>query len=293
MKPDWARLRPGGRRARGGRLRGGRAVGRGPGVRRPSSPRSARAAGFGGYVPGGGDSGGGSGSSCGGGGGWLRRRRLRWLSRGGWAAADEHPPRGGTTGGSPRGGHHGGGPLRGGGIGIGWRPAIAGVVDGLPGLRFCEVIAESLSGGGRVPVALPRGVAELRGRGVAVVPHGVRLSLGGAEPLDPVRVTHLAACAAALDAPLVSEHVAFVRAGGREAGHLLPLPRSRDALDVLSAHVRQRAGRAGRAARAGADRGAVRLAGRRVHRGRVPHRAAGTHRRDAAARRRQRVRERA
>jgi uncharacterized protein len=82
-------------------------------------------------------------------------------------------------------------------------------------------------------------VAELRGRGVAVVPHGVRLSLGGAEPLDPVRVTHLAACAAALDAPLVSEHVAFVRAGGRESGHLLPLPRSRAALDVLTAHVRQ------------------------------------------------------
>ena len=74
---------------------------------------------------------------------------------------------------------------------------------------------------------------------MAAVPHGVRLSLGGAEPLDPVRVAHLAACAAALDAPLVSEHVAFVRAGGREAGHLLPLPRSRAALDVLTAHVRQ------------------------------------------------------
>ena len=130
------------------------------------------------------------------------------------------------------------GPLRGGGIGVGWRPAIAGAVGALPGLRFCEVIAESLDVGGRVPAALPRGVVELRGRGVAVVPHGVRLSLGGAEPLDPVRVTHLAACAAALDAPVVSEHVAFVRAGGREAGHLLPLPRSRDALDVLTAHVR-------------------------------------------------------
>ena len=77
------------------------------------------------------------------------------------------------------------------------------------------------------------------GAGWRSVPHGVRLSLGGAEPLDPVRVAHLAACAAALDAPLVSEHVAFVRAGGREAGHLLPLPRSRAALDVLTAHVRQ------------------------------------------------------
>ena len=116
-------------------------------------------------------------------------------------------------------------PLRG-GVGVGWRPEIAGVAGGLPGLRFCEVIAESLAPAPAVPP-----------RGVAVVPHGVRLSLGGAEPLDPARVTHLAACAAAVDAPLVSEHVAFVRAGGREAGHLLPVPRSRDALDVLTAHV--------------------------------------------------------
>jgi uncharacterized protein (UPF0276 family) len=108
------------------------------------------------------------------------------------------------------------------------------VVGGLPGLRFCEVLAESLA---PTPAVPPRGVAELRGRGVAVVPHGVRLSLGGAEPLEPARVAHLAACAAAVDAPLVSEHVAFVRSGGREAGHLLPVPRSRDALDVLTAHV--------------------------------------------------------
>ena len=52
-------------------------------------------------------------------------------------------------------------------------------------------------------------------------------------------MTHLAACAAALDAPLVSEHVAFVRAGGREAGHLLPVPRTREALDVLVANIRR------------------------------------------------------
>ncbi|HEV2088536.1 MAG TPA: DUF692 family protein, partial [Cryptosporangiaceae bacterium] len=47
----------------------------------------------------------------------------------------------------------------------------------------------------------------------------------------------LATLAERLDAPMVSEHVAFVRAGGREAGHLLPLPRTRAALDVLVANV--------------------------------------------------------
>ena len=120
------------------------------------------------------------------------------------------------------------------GAGIGWRPEIAGVIDGLPGLGFCEVIAESIA-----PAGPPRGVVDLRERGVAVIPHGVRLSLGGTDPLDAERVTHLAACAEAVGAPLVSEHVSFVRAGGRDAGHLLPLPRTREALDVLAANVRR------------------------------------------------------
>src|SRR3954463_8039432 len=81
------------------------------------------------------------------------------------------------------------------GIGIGWRPEIAGFVAQLPGLRFTEVIAESLPADGEVPSAL----AELRARGTVVVPHGVKLSLGGAEVVDQARVAHLARCARILD----------------------------------------------------------------------------------------------
>jgi uncharacterized protein len=120
------------------------------------------------------------------------------------------------------------------GVGIGWRPEIAGWVAGRIAPAFCEVIAESIA-----PAATPRGVVELRERGIPVVPHGVRLSLGSTEPVEGRRVAHLAACAAALQAPLVSEHVAFVRAGGREVGHLLPVPRSREALDVLAGNIRR------------------------------------------------------
>jgi hypothetical protein len=65
----------------------------------------------------------------------------------------------------------------------------------------------------------------------------VSLSLGGAEPIEPSRVEHLAAVAEALDAPLVSDHVCFVRAGGLDAGHLLPVPRTRDAMEVLVRNV--------------------------------------------------------
>jgi uncharacterized protein (UPF0276 family) len=120
------------------------------------------------------------------------------------------------------------------GVGIGWRPEIAGFVGALPGLRFTEVIAESVHPAHPAPE-----LAELRDGGAAVVPHGVKLSLGGAEPVAAERVAHLAACAEALGAPLVSEHVAFVRAGGIEAGHLLPVPRTRAALDALTANIRR------------------------------------------------------
>jgi len=122
------------------------------------------------------------------------------------------------------------------GVGIGWRREIAGFVAGLPGLRFTEVVAESLPGRGR---DIPDGLAALRDRGVAVVPHAVRLSLGGTEAVDPARVAHLAHCAEALGSPLVSEHIAFVRAGGTEAGHLLPLPRTRDAVEAIVDNVRR------------------------------------------------------
>ena len=121
------------------------------------------------------------------------------------------------------------------GVGIGWRPEIAGFVAGLPGLRFAEVVAESVPPSGE----LPGGLGDLVARGVTVVPHGVRLSLGGAEPVEPDRVAHLAGVAGRLGAPLVSEHIAFVRAGGVEAGHLLPIPRSREAIDAMVANVRR------------------------------------------------------
>ena len=69
------------------------------------------------------------------------------------------------------------------------------------------------------------------------MPHGISLSLGGAEPLDRDRVKRLASLAQAFAAPLVSEHIAFVRAGGDEAGHLLPVPRTREQLAVLVRNI--------------------------------------------------------
>jgi uncharacterized protein len=109
------------------------------------------------------------------------------------------------------------------GVGIGWRPEI----------DFVEVVAENLH-----VEELPESLRLLRERGIPVLPHAVSLSLGGADPVDTARVDHLAAVAQALDAPMVSDHVCFVRAGGLDSGHLMPLPRTREALAVLVANVK-------------------------------------------------------
>lgn len=119
-------------------------------------------------------------------------------------------------------------------VGIGWRPEIAGYVAALPGLRFTEVVAESIH-----LTHPPELLTDLVERGVRVVPHGVKLSLGGAEPVDDARAAHLHRCAELLRSPLVSEHIAFVRVGGVEAGHLLPVPRTREAVDAVVANVRR------------------------------------------------------
>ncbi|MFF3650627.1 DUF692 domain-containing protein [Streptomyces sp. NPDC002181] len=121
------------------------------------------------------------------------------------------------------------------GVGIGWRPEIADAVERLPGLDWVEVVAENIC-----PGHLPAPLLRLRERGVRVVPHGVSLGLGGAERPDAGKLAALGERALALGAPLVTEHIAFVRTSSPalEAGHLLPVRRTRDALDVLCENVR-------------------------------------------------------
>jgi uncharacterized protein (UPF0276 family) len=119
------------------------------------------------------------------------------------------------------------------GVGIGWRSEIDITVERLPGVDFVEVVAENLD-----PDHLPESIVLLRERGMPVLPHAVSLSVGGAEPVDLRRVGHLAKLAEVLGAPVASDHVCFVRAGGLDSGHLMPVPRTREALDVLVANVK-------------------------------------------------------
>ncbi len=123
------------------------------------------------------------------------------------------------------------------GLGLGWRPPIASYLTRRDDLDFVEVVAESVTCTG----PLPAGLAELTDRGLPVITHGVGLSLGGAEALEADRLQLLVDVAGRLSSPLVSEHIAFTRSRGLSAGHLLPVPRTAEALDVLVRHVREAA----------------------------------------------------
>jgi uncharacterized protein (UPF0276 family) len=135
------------------------------------------------------------------------------------------------------------------GLGIGWRPGLAAPIHRLRGLSFCEVVAENLiDHGDRIEV--PSELQALIDGGLTAVAHGISLSLGSAEELDRGRLSRLRRVGEAISAPLVSEHIAFVRSGTPapsgaphadvlEAGHLLPVPRTRESLLVVADNVRQ------------------------------------------------------
>ncbi|MCA9668972.1 MAG: DUF692 domain-containing protein [Myxococcales bacterium] len=124
------------------------------------------------------------------------------------------------------------------GVGLAWRPELADLCARrltVTPATFTEVVAEYVYWRGSVPAEL-RLLVE---RGVPVIPHGISLSLGGAERVDMRHVDRLARLAEALEAPLVSEHIAYVRAKGVEVGHLTPIPRTHEMLEVLIENVRQ------------------------------------------------------
>ena len=70
-----------------------------------------------------------------------------------------------------------------------------------------------------------------------LIPHGLHLSLGSAEGIDPVYLGKLAHLIKRLNPPWWSEHIAFTQAGGIPIGHLASLPFTRDAVEVLCRNI--------------------------------------------------------
>src|SRR6478672_12159565 len=119
------------------------------------------------------------------------------------------------------------------GHGLGLRtPHYREVVEERPRVDWFEVISENFM----VPGGNPRRVLREVRAHYPVVMHGVSLSLGSTDPLDPKYLDELAQLAAEVEPAWVSDHLCWGSYGGHQSHDLLPLPYTEEAL----AHVAER-----------------------------------------------------
>lgn len=129
------------------------------------------------------------------------------------------------------------------GCGIGLhREHFEAVLESAPEVRWFELISENfMVEGGR-----PRHVLESVRRRYPVALHGVSLSLGSDEPIDPGYLDRLAALVDGVEPILVSDHLCWTRLGAHNSHDLLPLPFTEEAVDVAAAKIRRVQERIGR-----------------------------------------------
>jgi uncharacterized protein (UPF0276 family) len=72
-----------------------------------------------------------------------------------------------------------------------------------------------------------------------IVTHGLTMSLGGTEPLDPVYLRDLASTLRALQTPWHSDHLCFGSAGGRVVHDLLPIAFQRASVSRVVDRIRR------------------------------------------------------
>lgn len=108
------------------------------------------------------------------------------------------------------------------------------VVDQTPNVPWFEAHTENYMGGGT-----PLRFLENIRKDYPVSLHGVGLSIGSADDLDPVHLDRVCRTVERIEPGLVSEHLAWCVFNGTYAVDLLPLPLTEEALDVVCAHVDQ------------------------------------------------------
>ncbi len=129
----------------------------------------------------------------------------------------------------------GGIPVLGSGLGFRppWRDSLIGRDAQASKVDFLEITADHYLDAPRWKLAELTALREH----FTLIPHALDLSLGTAEGIDQGYLDKLAELVEYLDPPYWSEHLAFTKAGGRELGHLAPLPFSNEAVDVVARNV--------------------------------------------------------
>src|SRR5215468_92114 len=108
------------------------------------------------------------------------------------------------------------------------------VLDVRPDVAWMEVHTENYMGGGT-----PLRYLDAIRRDYPISLHGVGLSLGSAEGLDPAHLERIRRVAERIEPALMSEHIAWSVTDGTYLADLLPLPMTEEALDVVCRHVDQ------------------------------------------------------
>jgi uncharacterized protein len=121
-------------------------------------------------------------------------------------------------------------------FGLTWHPSIAGgVLAHLDRIDLIEVIPE----GRFLESRRARRALRRLARTLPVSIHGVSLGLATVAPIDRPRLDLLARLVGDVEPESWSEHLAFVRAGGIELGHLAAPPRTALSVEAVAEHVEQ------------------------------------------------------
>ncbi len=130
-----------------------------------------------------------------------------------------------------------------GGFGLGLRkPHYADFIDGRAAVDFVEIISENFMVDGGQPRRILREVRDH----YPVAMHGVSMSIGSADGLDPEYLTRLRQLIDEIEPLFVSDHLCWTRIEGFNSHDLLPLPYTIEALDIVCANVSLAQDRLGR-----------------------------------------------
>jgi len=119
-------------------------------------------------------------------------------------------------------------------VGLGWRDVLAAsIYTHLDSIDVVEVILDDYFN------ASSRQLRSLRslGKEVPVIGHGVALGLASVSRVATSRVERLAKVIHAIEPQVWSEHLAFVRSGGYEIGHLAAPPRNSNTVEGAVANL--------------------------------------------------------
>lgn len=70
-----------------------------------------------------------------------------------------------------------------------------------------------------------------------LIPHGLDLSLGSAEGVDAQYLEKFADLVEKLNPAWFSEHLCFTKSGGKQIGHLAPVPYTKEAVEVIVKNI--------------------------------------------------------